>query len=537
MGIFNEHSEQDAASSKAPQGPPGDMGPPGQKGDTGAQGPKGDAGAQGPKGDAGAQGLKGDIGAQGPKGNAGAQGPPGPQGPQGDSLDDDYLELDGSNTMTGNLNMGGKIITQHGIGSQPTDLVNRSYIDTELLAKPNINDTMILDGTQAMNGNISMALHRIINTARPINPNDVSTKAYCDTQLSSKLDISGGTMTGDLDIGGRTIKNATVDGYLTESEVHTLIGESHVTPSTDGNNIFDFLMKDKELTTGVSRALVVDIINHENSPHQFNKKAVKIILNEETPTHFRSTIQFELGSHLPTQWGEYTLVCEAMSDGPGLKSLYSQSISLLVKKQATKKFPSDNYLKCITQFEKAYDASPNISFVIECDSKPGVSVYTTYLVVYGVEGLSSSVDPNVYDSPYLVDNGKMLMKVDLDLNGHNLLNTPTPKQQFLINGVYKKNMDATYTLFSGEQKVLVPLHCRILKVGLSIIDDLQTYPPIFIIANNSVGRGVSAKYQKYDLNVILVEGNVFHVTIYDSKQRAPPINSCLVTVLLETLNF
>ena len=73
-----------------------------------------------------------------------------------------------------------------------------------------------------------------------------------------------------------------------------------------------------------------------------------------------------------------------------------------------------------------------------------------------------------------------------------------------------------------------------LHINNFIIDNLQTYPPIFILVNNAIGRGTSNKYQSYDMNIILMEGNLFHVKVYDNKQRVPPVNEALVSVLLET---
>ena len=49
-------------------------------------------------------------------------------------------------------------------------------------------------------------------------------------------------MTGNLDMASHNISNATVDGYMTESEIHTLIGESHIHPS-DMTNKFGYLME------------------------------------------------------------------------------------------------------------------------------------------------------------------------------------------------------------------------------------------------------------------------------------------------------
>ena len=44
------------------------------------------------------------------------------------------------------------------------------------------------------------------------------------------------------------------------------------------------------------------------------------------------------------------------------------------------------------------------------------------MVVYGVKGFVSNVDPAVYDKTFVVERGNMVMETNLDMNGHKLLN-------------------------------------------------------------------------------------------------------------------
>ena len=55
-------------------------------------------------------------------------------------------------------------------------------------------------------------------------------------------------MTGNLDMGDHNISNANIDGYMSESQVHTLIGESHIHPS-DMTNKFGYLMEQADYIT------------------------------------------------------------------------------------------------------------------------------------------------------------------------------------------------------------------------------------------------------------------------------------------------
>ena len=43
-----------------------------------------------------------------------------------------------------------------------------------------------------------------------------------------------------------------------------------------------------------------------------------------------------------------------------------------------------------------------------------------HLIVYGVKETISNVEPSVYDTAFVIENGQMVMQTDLSLNGHNL---------------------------------------------------------------------------------------------------------------------
>ena len=96
----------------------------------------------------------------------------------------DMIKKDGSVRMTGNLEMGGFVITHHGIGTDANDLVNKSYIDTELLSKPNIGQTLLRDGSHSMSGNLNLGNNKITNCVEATSDDDCVTKK----QLDSKLD-------------------------------------------------------------------------------------------------------------------------------------------------------------------------------------------------------------------------------------------------------------------------------------------------------------------------------------------------------------
>ena len=351
--------------------------------------------------------------------------------------------------MTANLDMGSQIITRHGIGSQPTDLVNRSYIDTELAAKSNIGDTLLRDGTQSMNGNISMGLHRVIDNGQPINPNDVSTKGYVDTQLSSKLNTSGGSMTGNLDMGNHNINNATVDGYLTESEVHTLIGETHIHPS-DMTNKFGYLMEDPIYTTIDSTYLGVNfqIINKDLGTYKINKSVWNFQMKRSLVGN-DNVYSLEVSIVLPSNKipiGVYTLIiefyCENVDENTDI--ILTTSGITISQEHMTR---LSNYVKKRVTFLKEHDvvgnASPRlfITFQYNLDGSPTSQnlFQNANAVVYGVEGAASNLPSTVYDPLVDVENGHTTSNTNVDFKNHFLHNVSD--RQLAIDGANKQYID------------------------------------------------------------------------------------------------
>jgi len=45
-----------------------------------------------------------------------------------------------------------------------------------------------------------------------------------------------------------------------------------------------------------------------------------------------------------------------------------------------------------------------------------------YLIAYGVKGSQSNVDSDVHDTVYVVENGKMSLQTNLDINGYEIKN-------------------------------------------------------------------------------------------------------------------
>ena len=209
------------------KGDRGQTGPKGDKGDRGEKGEKGD------KGDVGPRGLEGPRRTQGVKGPQGAQGPQGPQGPQGSAADGSFLKRDGSNSMTGDLQLDHGIKSRNGtkvldICQDGDVIMHHKLFDLELGDGIDLNGHPIEDGrkvlvkpfsngmtfgesgypsgsTITMNLPVDIKNNPIKNLAAPTATTDAANKNYVGNAHFLKL--SGGVMTGALNVNNNKITN------------------------------------------------------------------------------------------------------------------------------------------------------------------------------------------------------------------------------------------------------------------------------------------------------------------------------------------
>ena len=136
---------------------------------------------------------------------------------------------------------------------------------------------------------------------------------------------------------------------------------------------------------------------------------------------YRSRIEFNLFK-LPL--GYYTFVVEYFP--PEINSTGNNYFYCVSNNQTF-----GNYTKTLVKFHNFTKTTPDYIF-INLHGKTTSST-TGHLIVYGLKGYVSSVEPKVYDTAFVVENGKMVMETDIDLNGHSV------GAPFFITGFYKKS--------------------------------------------------------------------------------------------------
>jgi hypothetical protein len=89
-----------------------------------------------------------------------------------------FLLTNGLNNMAANLNFGGFNGVDLATPLNPTDAVNKEYVDESI---SDLTGFLLTNGGNSMTGNLNFGNNRGINLSNPINPQDAVTKSYADT--------------------------------------------------------------------------------------------------------------------------------------------------------------------------------------------------------------------------------------------------------------------------------------------------------------------------------------------------------------------
>ena len=124
-------------------------------------------------------------------------------------VDNTFLERDGSYPMTGNLNMGSHKITALRTPTASLDAATKKYVDDNISnSSPDLSDYLEKDGTVTMTGSLKMGNNKIVGLATPTSNTDAATKKYVDDKPNGVGDFKkDGTvaMTGNLNMGTNRI--------------------------------------------------------------------------------------------------------------------------------------------------------------------------------------------------------------------------------------------------------------------------------------------------------------------------------------------
>ena len=226
---------------------------------TGVRGPRG------PIGPTGVHGLPGPPGVRGPRGFTGAAGPIGPTGPRGAT----GASGTGFNlTSDGNYDMTSKKLTNMAKGTASNNAVIKQQLDTKLSLSGGL-----------MTSNLDMNSRRIYHVAQPNGDNQPATKIWSENKF---LDKSSEVMAGPLNMSNNKITNLAkptddkdgvnkkyIDGNYLKLSGGTVTGNTILTSSM-------LLSQYQAISRNTGNAFFVQITN-PYVYHRFNMVKNKII--------------------------------------------------------------------------------------------------------------------------------------------------------------------------------------------------------------------------------------------------------------------
>ena len=348
-----------------------------------------------------------------------------------------FLSKEEGGLMKQSINMNNNFITNVKDPIQADQATNKKYVENQLEKK--------LD----KGSDIDMKNNSIINLDFPSNQRDAACVEFVNNRIDDMtqkkfLKVDGtNNMTGNLNLNEKIIINLNTDdkdiksaanvGYVSskvqtakgdvtvglKTYLDTKIKESHITSSTNKKDIFRYLMENADESSSENNIIVDGIVNFSGSPHNVNKKAYKFKMGKDAQNEYSSRIGFNMFK-LPE--GEYTLAIEFFPPSTTNLSVSVVSTSLNIGQQSTKLFV--NYSRSIVHLHKWSITPPEYIYIdMHCQGTASSSTQGVgYLIAYGVKGSQSNVDSDVYDTAYVVENGKMVMQTNLDLNNKRIIN-------------------------------------------------------------------------------------------------------------------
>ena len=320
-----------------------------------------------------------------------------------------YLSLLGNRSMQGILNMGGFAIknikpfveddsSQASSDAQKNDVINFGYFHTERgELKRLINelgyDALNRKDPDPMEDDIDMANHSIINLKDP----QVGDNTYAATVSFVNKTVND----------GNTVMSSLIDKKIKNSEIRSM-------KSIEKENVFKKVMDDDEFKEDDSAIHKVGPQNKDF--HSINKKTYEFKIDydpDEGNGEYSTRLIISL-IYLPI--GYYTMVYEMYIDnGLTVDEIDAVGDSIHVDK-INSKIDGTN-TRSIIQLHKSiiYPDSDDLNIDIKLKGKTDPQT-TIYVVIYGVKGYVSDVSVNLWDRYYYINNTSLKFELPVDMN-------------------------------------------------------------------------------------------------------------------------
>ena len=215
-----------------------------------------------------------------------------------------YLHVAGTNKMTNNLNMDNKGIIHLKPPTNPTDGATKKYVDDSI---PDTSSFIKKDGSVAMTSNLNLGNKKIVGLATPVSNTDAATKKYVDDNtaapdLSDYLEKDGTVaMTGDLNLN-----NNKIVGLATPTSNTDAATKKYVDDNTGSPDLSDYLKKDGTVVMTGNLNLNNNKILNLSKPTQDNEAVTKDYADKLVhhtavqPSHYKNEFAYLMSSG--AQW-------------------------------------------------------------------------------------------------------------------------------------------------------------------------------------------------------------------------------------------
>ena len=314
--------------------------------------------------------------------------------------------------------------------SNESDVVNIKYLSAKYLNKET--------GGQLQNSILFNSFHtdikrQIYYLGKPLYNTSATNKEYVDSELQNKADsnkvmlIDGTqTMEADLDMGGYIIKNITEPKFdsdgVNKKYLVDYIGKSHI-QSINSENKFKYIMNDpKSQISDENDVELGDTITFNNSPHKINKNVIDMkLLLDNSKGYYSSRIGFNL---FLLSNSDYTCCIEIMwlndNIDPDSISIDGSSSIESIHNINRKTFKKEKYVRLICQFTKSQNIGNNYLYIDMIFKMKSGSSYDqklqTYLIIYGIYGNQSNIEPSIYDQIYYILNDELFFNNNINMN-------------------------------------------------------------------------------------------------------------------------
>ena len=215
-----------------------------------------------------------------------------------------YLHVARTNKMTNNLNMDNKGIIHLKPPTNPSDGATKKYVDDSI---PDTSSFIKKDGSVAMTSNLNLGNKKIVGLATPVSNTDAATKKCVDDNtaapdLSDYLEKDGTvTMTGDLNLGNNKIVGLATPVSNTDAATKKYVDDNAGSP-----DLSDYLEKDGTVTMTGDLNLGNNKIKNLSNPTHNNEAVTKDYADKRVhktavqPSHYNNQFAYLMSSG--SQW-------------------------------------------------------------------------------------------------------------------------------------------------------------------------------------------------------------------------------------------